>query len=82
MDDALALAWVRNATASGAARDIRRAGRLSRSEMARAVGVHVATIASWEQGTRAPHGEQALRYASLLRGLARVAQLSSIDRRL
>lgn len=65
------LSWVRRLAASGAARGIRQAACLSLTDVARAVGVTPSAISRWERGVRAPHGEAALRYAELLRKLAR-----------
>ncbi|MGI8816115.1 MAG: transcriptional regulator [Pseudonocardiales bacterium] len=71
--DAVALSWVREETVTGRARRTRERARLSQRELARGVGVAVATLQSWEQSRRAPRGAPALRYAALLRALARVS---------
>lgn len=60
------LALVRHAVASGEARRIREAARLSLGEMADAADVAASTIWRWEQGQRIPRGHQALRYATVL----------------
>lgn len=69
-DDVLRLAQVRQATASGAARELRISARLSRSEAAEFCGVDQSTIWRWENAQRTPRGAAALRYARLLETLA------------
>lgn len=71
--EAVEIARVRGLARSGRARAIRQQARLSQAEIAQAVGVHEATIARWESGTRAPRGAAALRWGSLLRELVEVA---------
>lgn len=61
------LRWVRDATASGEAREIRTRGGWTQAEFGDAVGVAQPTIALWEAGKRRPRGEVALKYARLLR---------------
>jgi transcriptional regulator with XRE-family HTH domain len=51
---------------SGRARELREAARLSRSELARALGTTPAWVSRWEAGLRSPRGETALKYAKLL----------------
>jgi DNA-binding transcriptional regulator YiaG len=64
---------LRARTASGEARKIREAARLSLNDIARSVGTHYSTIARWESGERLPRGEAALRYAALLDRLTKAA---------
>lgn len=65
----LRLAGVRAAAASGEARRLREAARLSIGEVAKACGVDQSTVWRWERGTRRPRGESALRYADLIDSL-------------
>lgn len=58
--------------ASGEARRIREAARLSRSELARAVGTSCASISRWESGDRRPHGELATAYHRALQQLRQI----------
>lgn len=60
------LSRVRQLAASGAARSIRVAARLSQSDVARAVGVSVPAVCRWESGARCPRGSAAVRYGRLL----------------
>lgn len=66
---AVDLARLRAWTASGRARTIREEARLSRSELARSLGLHESTIAHWECGRRQPTGAAAERYFHLLNQL-------------
>lgn len=69
--DAVSLAVLREMCATGEARELRLAARLSLGEVAQAIDAgHATTILRWETGERSPHGPVALRYLSLLRGLA------------
>jgi transcriptional regulator with XRE-family HTH domain len=68
--DAVQLAQVRSLTESGLARSIRLAARLSIRDVAATVGASPAAIYRWENGTRSPRGEAALRYGKLLARLA------------
>ena len=61
-----ALMDIREMAKSGRAREIRRAAGLSVHELGAAVGVAGATVARWEVGDRRPHGDAALRYASVI----------------
>lgn len=65
----VSLTSARTLARSGRARDIRRAAKLSLSEVAGACGVSVATIHRWENGDRIPHGPPALSWAELMRAL-------------
>ena len=63
------LARVREIVRSGAARSIRLAAGISTVELARAIGVSHVTVWRWEQGTRVPRGEAAIRYGEALDAL-------------
>lgn len=63
------LARVRGLVRTGDARYIRLARGLSMGEVARCVGVAVATVSRWEAGQRIPRGAAALRYGELLESL-------------
>jgi transcriptional regulator with XRE-family HTH domain len=65
------LQTLRERTTSGQAREIRKAARLTQSDIARSVGVTFSTLSRWESGERLPRGEAALRYAALLDRLAK-----------
>ncbi|WP_406144126.1 helix-turn-helix domain-containing protein [Streptomyces anulatus] len=65
----LRLAEVRSAAVTGEARRLRRDARLSIGEVASACGVDQSTVWRWENGTRAPRGDRALRYGELLDAL-------------
>lgn len=65
------LAKVRAACASGEARRIRQAARLSLADVAGAIGVDLTAISRWERGERSPRGAAALRYGELLDRLER-----------
>jgi DNA-binding XRE family transcriptional regulator len=69
--DVLILAEVRQSCASGLARQLREAAKITRGEVAGAVGVTGRAIGLWETGQRSPTGEAALAYGRLLRQLAR-----------
>lgn len=73
-DDAVTLARLRADAASGRARKIRERARLSRAEVAAAVGVTQLTVARWEAGRTMPHGDPAARYADLLARLEQAEQ--------
>lgn len=59
--------------ASGEAKRIRLAARLSLAEVGEVVRVRESTIHRWETGKRGPHGEQALIYLALLDALDKAA---------
>ena len=67
--DPVELADARAMAASGAARRIRVASRLSLSEVAREVGVTPAAVQKWETAVMLPKGERAVLYVRLLRRL-------------
>jgi transcriptional regulator with XRE-family HTH domain len=60
------LSRVRVLAASGQARELRVAARLSQSEIARACGVSPALVCRWELGERTPRGRAAEIYAAIL----------------
>ena len=70
--DLVKLSEVRIIAASGEARRIRHASRLSSDQIARTVGVSGVTVVRWELGQRSPSGEAALRYFDLLDRLRKV----------
>ena len=65
----LAIASVRAACTNGRCAQVRTAAGLSQRDLAGAVGVHAATLSRWEGGTRAPHGQAAIRLAAVLDAL-------------
>ncbi|MGZ5212351.1 MAG: helix-turn-helix domain-containing protein [Actinomycetota bacterium] len=71
MDTIEELRWARRLAESGSARVLRQGAGLSLMEVAREIDVTPSAISRWERGLRRPHGEPALRWAALLRGLAR-----------
>lgn len=64
------IARARDLVASGRLTAIRERSRLSKAEVARAVGVDPATVSRWEAGTRQPGEAQALKLLDVLDGLA------------
>lgn len=56
------------------ARDIREDAGLSKSELARRVGVSHVAIIRWERGEQQPRGDLAVAYGRELRRLERAAQ--------
>ncbi len=70
----VALADIRASTASGDARALRIAARLSLREVGGACGVTGVTVLRWETGARCPRGDAALRYGALLKALAKPRQ--------
>ena len=72
--DLVGLARVRGLVRSGDARVIRLARGLTMGEVARSVGVTVATVSRWESGERVPRGAPALRYGELLDSLTPVSR--------
>lgn len=69
--DLLALAEMRGACKSGAARAAREAAELTQHEVAAACGVSAQAVSQWETGQRKARGGPALEYARLLQRLAR-----------
>lgn len=67
--DAIEIARVRRDLRSGYGLSIRLRSHMSRSEMARELGVDDATVWRWETGKRSPRSEHARKYAVLLRDL-------------
>lgn len=78
MTDTELLAWIRGACVSGRAQSIREAASISRSELARDVGVTEPTVSRWENGARSPKGDAALRYAEVLRRLDRFVKRQAV----
>jgi DNA-binding transcriptional regulator YiaG len=60
------LAEARALIASGEARRIRRAARLSLADVAAAIPADLSAVGRWERGQRVPRGTAALRYADLI----------------
>lgn len=67
------LAKVRALAASGDARAIRIAARLSLQDVATGCGVDQSSIHNWETARRSPRGEAALRYLAILEALIKAA---------
>lgn len=67
------LARVKAMAASGEARRVRLAARLSLRDVGLAVGVDQSTVSKWEAGDRVPRGDAAWRYADLIERLQRAA---------
>lgn len=65
--DLFLIAEAREAARSGRGRRLREALELAQTEVAAAVKVSSPTISRWEDGTRVPSGERAVRWAKLLR---------------
>lgn len=70
--DVLEIARARALIRGGDAQRIREQSGLTRSEVARSLEVDDSTVARWETGARTPRGEDAVRYARLLRELRKV----------
>lgn len=66
------LVEIREAAATGRARALRLAARLSQGEVAAELGCSRAAVSRWERGRRLPRGRVAGRYLRLLETLARV----------
>ena len=64
------------ALATGQARELRKALRMSVLDLGATVGVSGAAISRWECGKRTPQGETALKYARVLEVLRKVASSS------
>jgi DNA-binding transcriptional regulator YiaG len=67
------LTRVRELAASGEARRLRKAARLSQPEVAAACGTTPSAVSRWERGRRTPRGAAARRYAAIIVGLAKRA---------
>jgi transcriptional regulator with XRE-family HTH domain len=65
------MARCRELSASGRAREIRAAARLSLAEVAAACGIDEGTLSRWERGQRRPRSPVALRYLAVLDALDR-----------
>lgn len=61
-----ALMFAREASATKTGALIRRRAGLSQQELARAAGVRLVTVKSYEQGRRRPSREAGIRYGELL----------------
>jgi hypothetical protein len=70
MADALQLAEARRYAASGRGQLLRRAARLSLSDVGRAIGTSHVTVLRYESG-REPHGEVGARYGAFCKQLER-----------
>lgn len=64
--DLAVVARVRDDLASGRARGVRRAARLSMAEVASACGVSPQAVSYWERGEKVPSVRHALAYGRLL----------------
>ncbi len=74
MDETLRLLLeARGAAQTGDARRLRLAAGLAQTEVARSLGVAPSCLSRWESGRRRPTGDAAIRWAWLLRDLARHA---------
>jgi len=68
-DPLIDIANARSLAASGAARSIRLAARLTLTEIGNEVGVTASAVCRWERGERSPRGDAAREYGRLLRDL-------------
>jgi DNA-binding transcriptional regulator YiaG len=75
-DELVELARVRALCASGAARSIRQAARISLGEFGRSLEVSPSTVLRWETRRREPRGNAALRYGALLDRLLQAGRRS------
>jgi DNA-binding transcriptional regulator YiaG len=75
-EDTIALAEARVRAGNGDLEAIRRQARLSQEAIGRAVGVTRVAVCRWEDGSRSPSGEAAVRLARLLRELEAVTKRS------
>jgi len=70
LDTALAVAAARRRLPPPAVRrQIREASGASQRDVAHEIGVDPAQVSRWESGQREPRGENAIRYAAILRRL-------------
>jgi transcriptional regulator with XRE-family HTH domain len=60
------LARTRELAASGEARRLRVAARISQAEVAALCGVQASAVSRWESGERVPRGRAARRYGEVL----------------
>lgn len=70
VEKALRLARLRQQLRSGRAKAIRLESGFTQTEVAKLIGVPPYTLCRWEQATRSPRGQAALRLAALLDRLA------------
>src|ERR1035441_10050392 len=75
LDDVLKIAGIRKMCASGDARRVRLARKLSLGELASVLGSSPAVVARWETGACRPRPPAALRYASLISALVAIDDL-------
>jgi transcriptional regulator with XRE-family HTH domain len=68
-EETLKIAKARQLARSGAGRMLREAAGLNGHELARAIDVDPSTLWRWEEGSRRPRGEWAIRYADFLEEL-------------
>lgn len=73
-DTTVVLARVREQCRTGEAKAIRESADVSLSEVSTEVGTSPQCVSRWENGTRRPTGEAALRYAALLARLDRATK--------
>jgi DNA-binding transcriptional regulator YiaG len=71
------LAEARALIASGEARHVRRAARLSLADVAAAIPADLSAVGRWERGQRVPRGPAALKYAQLITRLRVQLETSS-----
>ena len=74
--DVVELATLRRVIASGDAKRLREAHRVSLGEVAAACEVAKSTVFRWERGQLVPRGAGARRYAALLAELLAVVEVS------
>lgn len=70
-EELLLLSEARQLAVSGRGRQIRETAGVSQSELSAAISTTVAGISKWESGQRRPTGAAAIRYARLMRELAK-----------
>ena len=69
-DDLRRLGRMRELCASGQARVVRENARITRAEMARALGVTWVTVERWEKGAPPQNADMALKWLKILDDLA------------
>lgn len=74
IDEVLDIERARNYAASGRAREVRVAARISLREMGAALGCTHTDVWRWETRRRVPAREQALRYGRLLASLEKASR--------
>ena len=68
----VAVSDARRAAIDGRLRAARLTAKLSQADIARAIGVTVATVSRWESGVRRPRREETIRLSGLLEALKKV----------